>query len=756
VLDSLLQEIRFIMPMLMIFHIYFSLCIARAAFIESNPSNNISQTSRNKILSSNVTYSNLSRSSEGRHLLLISLLENIKFPYWVPRCHGYLRLYLPPILASVNQPPLIDTAQVLPNITDMLGNLLTRKEVVAMLNNIEDFHLGPDTYFSRFNKTHIEVVKKIATLCSNQKSFDNMFSMLVVFKEFIPEEMFMDIIYQVVQVRADIGFILPTVISVLPDDFFPGALLDKISNSSTNRERRQAFTWGGRMLEVYWHHGEYRTMPDWEPEGRLWYFNEDPLINANHFHWHQVLSSEAIQGSWIHSSNLHRRGEMFYFMHRQFLARFNNERLSVGLNLTDPFGPHRWDKPIFPGYDPKLGRGSSRRFAPRPPGVTLYPWWVTELHSDLAKVRDAIKEGVIHIGPREVKLEYKDGVDRGISDLGDVVESYVESRYGNFHNLGHTVLANSHKGVGEGVLNSPNVAIRDPLFGQWHQFVDTEFQKYKRGLGFYQDEDLNFPGVTVTNMTLQSATPGTPDNILTTYMDHGAYIQLNSLDLMQTRGSSVLIRYSRLNTVQFAYNISVTTSHSVKVKGMARIFLIPDSKYLPPDSDITQIAIEIDRFHVHLNEGDNTIIRQSIHSSFVAKHRDTLFELQNRLLWGELTQDQFNWGGCGWPKEMLLPRGSESGFDYKVFLVLSPLLKEDPAHSADWGRLEQHSWAWCGVRADRGGMPDSRPMGFPLDRPPPDGDWTNLLLTVNNSVRSNMIVTPVTITHLPDPWGQLG
>ena len=59
-------------------------------------------------------------------------------------------------------------------------------------------------------------------------------------------------------------------------------------------------------------------------------------------------------------------------------------------------------------------------------------------------------------------------------------------------------------------------------------------------------------------------------------------------------------------------------------------------------------------------------------------------------------------------KEMLLPRGSESGFDYKVFLVLSPLLKEDPAHSADWGRLEQHSWAWCGVRADRGGMPDSR------------------------------------------------
>ena len=54
-------------------------------------------------------------------------------------------------------------------------------------------------------------------------------------------------------------------------------------------------------------------------------------------------------------------------------------------------------------------------------------------------------------GARQVKMEYKNGIDRGISDLGDVVESYVESKYGNLHNFGHTTLANIESEVGEGV-----------------------------------------------------------------------------------------------------------------------------------------------------------------------------------------------------------------------------------------------------------------------------------------------------------------
>jgi len=704
--------------------------------------------------SNHLSYSTLSSSTEGRHLLLISLLERIQSPYWVPRCHGYLTLFLPPSLAPPDQPHIVTTAQVLLSITDTTGSLLDRNMVIKILNKIEDFLIWPETRFSRFNKYHMAVVHRLATLCNDQSSFGNMFSMMVVMKEFLSEEMFMDTVYQVIQKREDVGFIIPTVLSVQPEDFFPGALLDQVAEASTNsshsRQRRQASSWArGRMLEVTWHQGEYRTMPHWEPEGKLWYFNEDPLVNANHFHWHQILSSEDKLGSSIHSSHLDRRGEMFFFMHRQFLARINNERLAVGLNLTKPFGPDRWGQPVYPGYDPKLGRGSVKRFAPRPAGATLYPGWQEVLKDDMASVRGGVEQGVLEIGTTSVKLEYKDGVDRGISALGDVVESYVKSKYGDLHNMGHTVIANLHKGVGEGVLNSPNVAVRDPLFGQWHKFIDDEFQNYKRGLGYYQDHDLDFPGVNVTSVMLQSVTPEDP-NSLTTYMDHKASIQLNSLDLTKAGGSSVLIKYSRLNTVPFTYTITVTSSLP-STSGMIRIFLIPGDVYLSPEVDITQLAIEMDRFHVILTKGVNTITRKSTESSFVAKHRDSLYDLQNKLMWGALTQDQFNWAGCGWPKEMSLPRGSVSGKPYRVFLVLSPLLQADAAHGADWRGLQHQSWSWCGVRKDKGGMPDSRPMGFPLDRPPPSGHWKGLMYRRDGSPRRNMAHTTVTITHLPDP-----
>ena len=113
--------------------------------------------------------------------------------------------------------------------------------------------------------------------------------------------------------------------------------------------------------------------------------------------------------------------------------------------------------------------------------------------------------------------------------------------------------------------------------------------------------------------------------------------EFSSCQVQQVKYSSII------------YNISIGTSHSL-VRGMVRIFLFPDIKSLSPDTDITQLVIELDRFHVFLVNGENTIVRQSVESSFVAKHRNTLYELQNKLLTGVLTRDQFIWGGCGWPK----------------------------------------------------------------------------------------------------------
>jgi len=567
--------------------------------------------------------------------------------------------------------------------------------------------------------------------------------------------MFMDIIFQLINKRKDLGFILPSVVSILPVNFFPGELLDKAAQERkdeqemSNRVKRDVYSsdqWDrGRKPRVfYWNRKWPKTMPDDEPESRLRYFYEDPMANAAHYYWHQVLSSESEVESHLHSSHLDRRGEMFFFVHRQMLARLNNERISVGLPLVESFGPVRWSKRVYPGYDPKLGRASVEKFMGRKSGATMYPHWQNSLWNVTSLIRMAIERGEVILGENRFSLQYIDGVDYGIIPLGDVIESYVPSSYGELHNMGHATLSKLHKGEGVGVLNSPSVAMRDPLFGQWHKFVDDEFMKYKTRLGYYHDVDLDFPGVHVYIVELKSLN-GDKLNTLTTFMDHEASVQLSSVDFEENE-RPVEIRYSRLDHVSFSYTYYIHSYH-YEARGICRTFMIPANVSIQAEVDITQVAIEIDRFHFTLNRGHNTIVRHSNESPFLGKSNEPLHGLQQRFLRGQVSEAQFNQAGCGWPQELLLPRGSSHGAVYYIFAIFSPLLKNDKAHTADLPTLSKRSWAWCGLRKDAGGMPDSRPMGFPFDRPPPAGKWQALATRLDGNRRGNVAVTTVRIFH---------
>ena len=188
------------------------------------------------------------------------------------------------------------------------------------------------------------------------------------------------------------------------------------------------------------------------------------------------------------------------------------------------------------------------------------------------------------IGINRVKMGYWNGVDFGISGLGDVMESYVASQYGELHNFGHTIIAKLAKTGAEGVMSTASVAMRDPLFARWHKFIDDVFQEYKKKLGFYQESDLDFPGVKLTGLTIQSEY--LPDkNKLMTYLNHAAAIKLNSLDFLTDGTNSILLRYTRLDHAPFTYRINVHSKQHGK--GMIRIFLIPASIKKTVQMDIT-------------------------------------------------------------------------------------------------------------------------------------------------------------------------
>lgn len=59
------------------------------------------------------------------------------------------------------------------------------------------------------------------------------------------------------------------------------------------------------------------TASDLEPEHRLAYFREDMGINLHHWHWHLVYPFDG-PDSVVRKD---RRGELFFYMHQQLMAR---------------------------------------------------------------------------------------------------------------------------------------------------------------------------------------------------------------------------------------------------------------------------------------------------------------------------------------------------------------------------------------------------------------------------------------------------
>src|SRR2546426_11320315 len=72
------------------------------------------------------------------------------------------------------------------------------------------------------------------------------------------------------------------------------------------------------------------------PEDRMDWWREDPLLNDHHGHWHLVypqMGRPTPHGPDVIGD---RQGELFPYMHEQMLARYDAERLGVGLPRVVP------------------------------------------------------------------------------------------------------------------------------------------------------------------------------------------------------------------------------------------------------------------------------------------------------------------------------------------------------------------------------------------------------------------------------------
>lgn len=119
-------------------------------------------------------------------------------------------------------------------------------------------------------------------------------------------------------------------------------------------------------------------------EDRVAYFREDLGLNLNYVTWNLVYPCDAEDFSIVLKD---RRGELWYYLHQQIIARFNCERLCNKLYRVKRLSNLR--EPIEEGYFPKLNtQNSSHTWPPRFENTVL---------SDLNRTNDLIRLDLVQL-----------------------------------------------------------------------------------------------------------------------------------------------------------------------------------------------------------------------------------------------------------------------------------------------------------------------------------------------------------------------
>nr|QOQ34392.1 prophenoloxidase 2-2 [Sogatella furcifera] len=515
------------------------------------------------------------------------------------------------------------------------------------------------------------------------------------------------------------GFDLPPLHEFFPDKFIDYGIFSKArmeANISSTVEDIQT-----EPIEVPLDY----TASDLDHEHRVAYFREDVGINLHHWHWHLVypfLGPRRVVAK-------DRRGEIFYFMHQQIIARYNFERLCNKLARVKKLIDLR--SPIPEAYFPKLDSlTASRTWAARSPNSMLQDinreteQLVFDIQ-DLERWRDRLYEAVstgrvINTQGQSVPLSENTGIDI----LGDLIEasslSINRNFYGDLHNLGHAALSLIHDPEFKylenvSVVGDLATAMRDPVFYRWHALIDDIFVKYKQTLPPYSVQQLGFDGIRINSIEVNSKS--SPKNQFSTFWQQSDVNLARGMDFAPR--SNVFARITHLQHQPFEYKIKVTNTGQQR-QGTVRIFLAPkfDERGLPfLFNDERKMMIEVDRFVHNFKQQSDTITRKSQSSSLIIPFERTFRDLKDTAAFPG-GMDAFNFCGCGWPEHMMIPRGTPEGFPATLFVMVSDYQfdkVDDPkaAKKPSSAGCEPAS-IYCGIRDQK--YPDARPMGYPFDR----------------------------------------
>jgi tyrosinase len=484
---------------------------------------------------------------------------------------------------------------------------------------------------------------------------------------------------------------------------------------------------------------------DEDPTERdLNWFREDIFLGEHHEHWHLVYPDKVAEGQFKD-----RQGELFLYMHQQMLARYNTERIAQGLSTVAAFPAEKFNEAIPEGYDPKLAR-----FGVRKPGAHLSARYGVTPES-LTKWSNELRSAIVN--GRFIDPQGNAGIN-GDDLLGHTILGNTKSantnEYGTLHGTVHSKLA--YISDLPGVMGTPSVSIRDPIFFRWHRFID-DLAIENQNCQLPNDIHANAPAVLIRSNNDGTAISQPSDIILSfqSQLDKvrckdETFDQLGerlfgggnwdqdfsnksevTMDELCTGMNSVPVKLNGEDKSvtflepkqEFTYFIRVQNLSLEKRQVTVRIWLV--AKYDrdgQPLSNDRRMWIEMDTFQLTLPEGARKVIcRPANLSSVIKKSGGKALKPEVALMArgqdGSRDQTDINtedYCDCGWPYNLLLPKGTANGMGFRLLVMITAddvnLPEDKPTCS---------SVRLCGAR--NMAYPDKQRMGYPFNRPFPVG-----------------------------------
>ncbi|RHZ77131.1 hypothetical protein Glove_185g51 [Diversispora epigaea] len=309
------------------------------------------------------------------------------------------------------------------------------------------------------------------------------------------------------------------------------------------------------------------------------------------------------------------------------------------------------------------------------------------------------------------------------------------TNYVPFHNIGHVQTAFIQEGKNLGVMGDTKTASRDPIYYRWHRHVDDLFVRYQSKLPPNNYNDV--PEVYISNQdvalvfkdeieAIKELTKRTDIELKAqewgeSHLDEIFNHNISTLETelktrsLQLEGDDHPTKIRYLFPREWYYFFRVKNPNNKEVNITFRVFIVPTQF----ENQFNRY-IEVDKFQRTLRADSETLIsRDCDRSSEVSQPpKKTPEELNNNVAAiDEEDVDHSDYCECGYPFNLVIPRGNRDGLKFKlvVFLSNGELDKTDSVRKCE-------SLSFCGFQELAGKYPDKKEMGYPFNRPLINGD----------------------------------